>query len=66
MARLVDGALPLQGGALASRLHGYATSGDAASSAIVRRMLVSVCHPLYAIMIRYIRNYFLIARRNMF
>ncbi|CAM9091251.1 unnamed protein product, partial [Ectocarpus fasciculatus] len=56
MARLVDGALPLQGGALASRLHGYATSGDASSSAIVRRMLVSVCQPLYAIMIRWIMH----------
>lgn len=52
LARLVDGALPLQGGALASRLHGYATSGDAASASIVRRMMVSVCHPIYAIMIR--------------
>lgn len=56
MARLVDGALPLQGGALASRLHGYAMSGDATSSTIVRRMMTSVCHPLYAILIRWIMH----------
>lgn len=56
MARLVDGALPLQGGALASRLHGYAISGDAASAAIVQRMMTNVCHPLYAIMIRWIMH----------
>jgi gamma-tubulin complex component 3 len=56
MARLVDGALPLQGGALAARLHGCAQGGDAASSLIVRRMLTSVCHPLYAVLIRWIMH----------
>ncbi len=52
LARVVDGCLPLQGGALTSRLHGYAVNGDAPSTAIVKRMLGSVCHPVYAILTR--------------
>ena len=58
MARLVDGALPLQGGALASRLHGYALGGDMASSTLIRRMMSSVCHPIYAILIRFTIFYY--------
>ena len=52
LARLVDGVLPLQGGAVASRLQGYAISGDPVSRAVVKRVMVSVCHPVYAMLIR--------------
>lgn len=54
IARLVDGALPLQGGALISRAYGFALNGDPASVALVKRMMVSVCHPMYAVLHRWI------------
>ena len=47
MARLVEGAGPLAGGALASRLHGHSQHGDPAVSSLVQRMMNSVCAPLY-------------------
>jgi gamma-tubulin complex component 3 len=54
IARLVDGALPLQGGALISRAYGFALNGDPASVALVKRMMVSICHPMYAVLHRWI------------
>lgn len=54
MARLVDGAGPLIGGALASRLHGHALHGDPAVQQIVQRMMDSVCTPLYTILSRWV------------
>jgi gamma-tubulin complex component 3 len=50
----VDGALPLQGGALISRAYGFALNGDPASVALVKRMMVSICHPMYAVLHRWI------------
>ena len=54
MARLVDGAGPLSGGALASRLHGHSKHGDPAISMLVQRMMNSVCSPLYGMINRWI------------
>ena len=52
MARMVDGALPLRGGALVSRLYAHTQHGDPATKALVRRVLDSVCAPLYTVLSR--------------
>jgi gamma-tubulin complex component 3 len=54
MARLVDGAGSLLGGALASRLHAHARHGDLQTSSFVQRLMDSVCSPLYTMCIRWI------------
>lgn len=54
MARLVDGAGTLLGGALASRLHAHARHGDLQTSSFVQRLMDSVCSPLYTMCIRWI------------
>jgi hypothetical protein len=53
MARMVDGALPLRGGALVSRLYAHTQHGDPATRALVKRVLDSVCAPLYTVLSRY-------------
>ena len=52
MARMVDGALPLRGGALVSRLYAHTRHGDPATRALVQRVLDSVCAPLYTVLSR--------------
>jgi gamma-tubulin complex component 3 len=52
MARMVDGALPLRGGALVSRLYGHIQHGDPATRSLVRRIMDSVCAPLYTVLSR--------------
>jgi hypothetical protein len=52
LARMVDGALPLRGGALVSRLYGHIQHGDPATRSLVRRVMDSVCAPLYTVMSR--------------
>ena len=54
MARLVDNAGPLTGGALASRLHGHTHNGDEAATALVSRVLGNVCAPLYDMLGRWV------------
>ncbi len=54
MARLVDGAGVLTGGALASRLHAHARHGDMSCSDLVQRIMDSVCNPIYAMLTRWI------------
>lgn len=54
MARLVDGVGMLSGGALASRLHAHARHGDVTSSDVVQRIMDSVCHPIYHMLIRWL------------
>jgi len=54
MARMVDGALPLRGGALVSRLYAHTQHGDPATKALVRRVLDSVCAPLYTVLSRWV------------
>lgn len=54
MARLVESAGPLTGGALASRLHGHAQHGDPQVRIIVQRIMDSVSSPLYVMMTRWI------------
>jgi hypothetical protein len=52
MARMVDGAVPLRGGALVSRLFGHTQHGDPATRSLVLRVLDAVCAPLYATLSR--------------
>ena len=54
MARLVEGAGPLFGGALASRLHGHTRHGDQAVLNLVNRVMGAVCTPLYGMLERWI------------
>ena len=54
MARLVEGAGPLTGGALASRLHGHTRHGDAAVHSMVSRVMSAVCAPLYGMLERWV------------
>ncbi len=54
MARLVDNAGPLKGGALASRLHGHTQNGDPATSDLVKRVLGTVCAPIYDMLGRWV------------
>ena len=54
MARLVESAGPLAGGALASRLHGHSKHGDLAVSGFVQRVMNSVCTPVYNMINRWI------------
>jgi len=54
MARLVEGAGPLAGGALASRLHGHTRHGDAAVHSMVSRVMSAVCAPLYGMLERWV------------
>lgn len=54
MARLVDGANVLSGGALASRLHGHGRHGDKFISIFVQRIMDHVCVPLYNMITRWI------------
>lgn len=56
MARLVDGAEPLSGGALASRLHGHTKHGDLAMASFVQRVMDSVCEPLYNMLSRCLQH----------
>lgn len=46
--------MPLRGGALVSRLYGHIQHGDPATRALVRRILDSVCAPLYAVLGRFV------------
>lgn len=54
MARLVEGAGPLIGGALSSRLHGHTLHGDIAINAMMKRIMTAVCAPLYGMLERWI------------
>jgi Gamma tubulin complex component N-terminal len=54
MTRLVDGALVLSGGALASRLHGHGRHGDTFTSKFVQRVMDHVCVPFYNMISRWI------------
>ena len=54
LARLVDSAGPLTGGALASRLHGHKHHGDKAIQATLQRIMVTVCGPIYDMLRRWI------------
>ena len=54
LARLVDAAGPLQGGALISRLHACGKHGDNAARELVSRVMDRVCVPLFAFITRYI------------
>ena len=54
MARLVDNAGPLKGGALASRLHGHTQNGDSAIRELVKRVLGTVCNPIYDMLGRWV------------
>lgn len=54
LARLVEGAGPLIGGALAARLHGYTRHGDSAVRSLVSRVMGAVCAPLYGMLERWI------------
>lgn len=50
MARLVDSAGPLTGGALASKLHNHARHGDPAVAQLVHQIMLAVCTPFYSIL----------------
>jgi hypothetical protein len=50
MARLVDCASSLTGGALASRLHSHSRHGDLSSSLFVQRVMDSVCAPIFSML----------------
>ena len=54
MARLVDSASPLAGGALASRLYGHSKHGDPAVRGFVTRVTASACSPLTAMLTRWL------------
>jgi hypothetical protein len=54
MARLVDSAGPFRGGALVSRLHAHSLHGDPAACALVKRVMYSVCGPLYIMLTRWL------------
>ncbi len=54
IARLVDSAGPLTGGALTSRLHYHSRHGDPAASVLIQRVMYSVCVPLYTILTRWV------------
>lgn len=54
LARLVDGAAGLTGGALVSRLHGHCRHGDLSSSSTVQRIMDSVCCPLYSYLTQWV------------
>jgi len=54
LARLVDSAGPLTGGALASRLQGHKHNGDKAVQAIIGRIMATVCSPFYDMLTRWI------------
>jgi len=56
MAKLADGAGPLIGGALASRLHGYCRHGDPGIASFVQRIMHSVCTPLYSMLVRWVTH----------
>lgn len=50
MARLVDCASSLSGGALISRLHAHTRHGDMISSMFVQRIMDSVCAPIFSML----------------
>lgn len=54
LARLVDSAGPLAGGALASRLQGHTHNGDQAVQVIIGRIMATVCSPFYDMLTRWI------------
>jgi gamma-tubulin complex component 3 len=54
MARIVESAAPLTGGALASRLHGHCKHGDPTVRVFTLRLMTSVCAPLNAIITRWL------------
>jgi gamma-tubulin complex component 3 len=54
MARLVDAAGTLTGGALVSRLHAHSLHGALTSSVLVQRVMDSVCVPLYTMLSRWL------------
>lgn len=53
MARLVDCASTLTGGALASRLHAHSRHGDLSSSIFVQRVMDSVCAPIFSMLTKW-------------
>ncbi|KAJ1441455.1 Spc98 family-domain-containing protein, partial [Ochromonadaceae sp. CCMP2298] len=54
MATIVDGARPLHGGALVSRLYSHSLHGDPATSLLVERVITAVCAPLYTMLARWV------------
>lgn len=54
MARLVEGAGPLIGGALASRLHGHTRHGDDGVRTLVSRIMKATAAPLYGMLERWV------------
>ena len=54
MARLVEGAGPLIGGALASRLHGHTRHGDDGVRSLVSRIMKATAAPLYGMLERWV------------
>lgn len=54
LARMVDCAQGLTGGALISRLHAFSRHGDFLSTQLVQRIMNSVCAPLYAMLTRWL------------
>eukprot|EP00605_Chrysophyceae_sp_TOSAG23-4_P001406 GSChrysophyteH1.ASY1.ANO1.1528.1 assembled CDS len=54
LAKLVESAGPLRGGALASRLHSHKRHGDKAIKDMVNRIMKTVCAPIYSMLERWI------------
>ncbi len=53
MAQIADCAIPLSGGGLASRIHGYTFHGDKKHFDFTQSIMTSVSSPIYKMIIRY-------------